>query len=70
MQIRRIGEEIGDQKALRQVKNRNNQRKIDKLIHQEHKLNKKQSEYYDKPKTSKKLHEFIVVFESIESRHD
>ena len=70
LEIRRVGQKIGDRKAKDQIRNKNNQKKIDELIKQEMKLIEKQKVYYSKLKKELHPREVVVVFETVQNRND
>lgn len=70
LEIRKIGERIGDQKARDQIKNQNNQKSIDDMIAQEQKITQKQNKVYYQMKKDNIANEFVVVFETVMARND
>lgn len=70
LEIRKIGEKIGDQKARDQIKNQNSQKMIDDMIAKEQKITQKQKKIYDQMKKDNIANEFIVVFETVHIRND
>ena len=70
LEIRKIGEKIGDQKAKDQVKNKNSQRKIDSLISKERHLNLRQSTIIGGMEKTNPANEFIVLFDKQDARRD
>lgn len=70
IEIRKVGELIGDRKAKDQIRGQNNQKKINSLIHKEQKLNTLQKNVYQKMRKDVTPSEVIVVFETVQMRND
>lgn len=70
LQMRAVSEKIGDRKAKDQIKNQNNQSKINKLISKEQDLHVKQRKVFDRVNRDKMTNEYIVVFDTVKSRNE
>lgn len=68
IKINKIGEHIEDIKAIDQLKGKNRQNKINKLVLKEQKLNISQSKAFESLKKGRHTKDYIVVFDLAKSK--
>ena len=70
LEVRSIGEKIGDRKAINTLKNNIDQKKVNQLISHEQKVGQTQKKFYERHHFNNIPHEVIVVFDTLQARND
>lgn len=70
LQVRSIGEKIGDRKAKNSIRNSTDQKKVNQLITQEQKACNVQKKFYESHKFDHTPYEVIVVFDTLQARNN
>ena len=70
LEVRAVGEKIGDCKAKNSIRNSNDQKKINELISKEQRIGNAQKLFYERHTFDKTPYEIIVIFDTLHSRNE